>query len=149
MKERIERIGEKLYKSNFKLTNQRKTVLEVLIENDAEHLSADDIYLLVKGKAPEIGLATVYRTLELLCELNVIEKIYFGDSITRFELRSEEELHSHHHLVCVKCGKVQEINEDWLGIIEEKVEKEYNFEIKDHRLIFEGLCNECKNKGES
>lgn len=137
-------IKQKLSNSNFKLTTQRETVLKVLLENNHEHLSADEIYLLVKEKAPDIGLATVYRTLELFNDLNVVEKLYFGDSVTRFELRSEEELHNHHHLICVKCGKVQEINEDWLGLIEEKVEKEFDFEILDHRLIFQGICDECK-----
>ena len=61
----------------------------MLLEHEEDHLSAEDIYLLVKDKAPEIGLATVYRTLELLSELKIIDKINFGDGVSRYDLRKE------------------------------------------------------------
>ena len=60
-----------------------------LLENEEDHLSAEDVYLLVKEKSPEIGLATVYRTLELLSELKVVDKINFGDGVSRYDLRQE------------------------------------------------------------
>lgn len=146
MEKRIENIKQKLHSFNFKLTPQREATVRVLLENEEGHLSAEDVFLLVKKKVPEIGLATVYRTLELLSELNILQKINFGDNVTRYELSSEESEHHHHHLVCLNCGKVEEINEDWLGPIEEKVEKQFDFQIVDHRLIFQGICSECRAK---
>lgn len=146
MEKRIEKIKQKLHSSNFKLTPQREATVKVLIENQAGHLSAEDVYLLVKKIAPDIGLATVYRTLELLSELNIVQKLNFGDNVARYELSTEGAKHHHHHLVCLNCGKVEEINEDWLGSIEEKVEKQFDFQIIDHRLIFHGICSECRTK---
>ena len=66
MEERIQRVKEQLHKASYKLTPQREATVRVLLENEADHLSAEDVYLKVKDKAPEIGLATVYRTLELI-----------------------------------------------------------------------------------
>ena len=146
MEKRIEKIKQKLHSLNFKLTPQREATVQVLLENEEGHLSAEDVYLLIKKKVPDIGLATVYRTLELLSELQITQKLNFGDNVTRYEFRSEEAEHHHHHLVCLECGKVEEINEDWLGPIEEKVQKQFDFLIVDHRLIFQGICSECKPK---
>ncbi|MFX0559321.1 Fur family transcriptional regulator [Tepidibacillus infernus] len=146
MEERIEKIKQQLHSYNFKLTPQREATVRVLLENEEDHLSAEDIFLLVKEKVQDIGLATVYRTLELLSELNITQKLNFGDNVTRYEFRSEEAEHHHHHLVCVNCGKVDEINEDWLDPIEERVENRFQFKIVDHRLIFHGICKECQKK---
>lgn len=77
MEERIERIKKQLHAASYKLTPQREATVRVLLENEEDHLSAEDVYLLVKEKSPEIGLATVYRTLELLSELKVVDKINF------------------------------------------------------------------------
>ncbi|EHT8062876.1 transcriptional repressor, partial [Staphylococcus pseudintermedius] len=101
----------------------------------------------VKEKAPEIGLATVYRTLELLADLKVVDKVSFGDGVSRFDLRKEGSKHFHHHLVCMECGRVDEIEEDLLPQVEERVENEYNFKILDHRLTFHGICETCQKEG--
>lgn len=101
MQERINRIKEQLHEASYKLTPQREATVTVLLENEADHLSAEDVFLKVKEKSPEIGLATVYRTLELLAELKVVDKINFGDGVARFDLRKEGAKHFHHHLVCM------------------------------------------------
>lgn len=147
MEERLNRVKQQLQQSSYKLTPQREATVRVLIENEKDHLSAEDVYLKVKDKAPEIGLATVYRTLELLAELKVVDKINLGDGVARFDLRKEGAKHFHHHLVCMECGKVEEIHEDLLPKVEERVESEYQFKILDHRLTFHGICSECQAKG--
>ena len=118
----------------------------MLLEHEEDHLSAEDVYLLVKEKAPEIGLATVYRTLELLTELKIVDKINFGDGVSRYDLRKEGATHFHHHLVCIECGSVEEIQEDLLEDVESIVEERWNFIIKDHRLTFHGICRNCQKK---
>ena len=135
MEERLNRVKQQLQQSSYKLTPQREATVRVLIENEKDHLSAEDVYLKVKDKAPEIGLATVYRTLELLAEIKVLDKI-----------RKEGAKHFHHHLVCMECGKVEEIEEDLLPEVENRVENEFNFKILDHRLTFHGVCSECQAK---
>ena len=125
MQERINRIKEQLHDASYKLTPQREATVTVLLENEADHLSAEDVFLKVKERAPEIGLATVYRTLELLAELKIVDKINFGDGVARFDLRKEGAKHFHHHLVCMSCGDVDEIEEDLLDEVEKKVESDY------------------------
>lgn len=144
VKQRIERIKKQLHSKGYKLTPQREATLTVLLEREEDHLSAEEVYLLVKEKAPDIGLATVYRTLELLSELQVVDKINFGDGVSRYDLRKEGMDHFHHHLVCMECGAVEEIIEDLLIDIEKKVEDEWKFEVKDHRLTFHGICEKCQ-----
>ncbi|WP_462412102.1 ferric iron uptake transcriptional regulator [Neobacillus sp. Marseille-QA0830] len=146
METRIERIKKQLHSASYKLTPQREATVKVLLENEEDHLSAEDVYLLVKEKSPEIGLATVYRTLELLTELKIVDKINFGDGVSRYDLRQEGAAHFHHHLVCIECGAVDEIQEDLLEDVEAIVERRWNFKIKDHRLTFHGICHRCQAK---
>lgn len=148
MESRIDKIKQQLQSQGYKLTPQREATVRVLLENEEDHLSAEDVFMLVKDKAPEIGLATVYRTLELLSELHVVEKMNFGDGVARYDLRTDNNKHHHHHLICMQCGTMSEILEDWLGPLEERLEKEYNFTVIDHRLDFQGICSKCRAKNE-
>lgn len=148
MEDRLERIKQELHSHNYKLTPQREATVRVLLEHQDDHLSAEDVYLLVKEKAPEIGLATVYRTLELLNELKIVHKLNFGDGVARYEFRAEGAERHHHHLICVQCGAVDEILEDLLKNVEKKVEADFNFKILDHRLIFHGICHRCQQKAQ-
>jgi len=141
---RIEHIKKQLHAHSYKLTPQREATVRVLLEREEDHLSAEDVYLLVKEKSPEIGLATVYRTLELLSELKIVDKINFGDGVSRYDLRKEGAKHSHHHLVCIECGSVEEIVNDLLEDVERIVKNEWGFEVKDHRLTFHGICKQCQ-----
>jgi Fur family ferric uptake transcriptional regulator len=144
MEARIEKIKQQLNSEGYKLTPQREATVRVLLENEADHLSAEDVFMLVKEKAPEIGLATVYRTLELLSELHVVEKMNFGDGVARYDLRNDSTRHHHHHLICVQCGSVQEIMEDWLIDLEQRLITDFYFKVLDHRLDFQGICRNCQ-----
>lgn len=146
MEKRIERIKEALHDARYKLTPQREVTVRVLLENESSHLSAEDVFMKVKDKYPEIGLATVYRTLELLNELNVLDKVNFGDGVSRYDLRKEGAQHFHHHLICIHCGSVEEVEEDLLTDVEKIVTRDFDFEIIDHRLTFHGVCRNCKGK---
>ncbi|NOU92452.1 transcriptional repressor [Paenibacillus sp. LMG 31456] len=152
--EEIDKINQQLRVKGYKMTPQREVTLKVLLENEKDHLSAEDVFMLVKERLPEIGIATVYRTLEMLSELHVVEKMNFGDGVARFDLRSEDSAHMHHHLICNICGALKEIKEDWLTDLEERLKREYGFQVTDHRLDFMGFyqtCSsgECKREGKS
>ncbi len=149
MEKRIQHIKEALHDARYKLTPQREVTLRVLLENESDHLSAEDVFMKVKDKYPEIGLATVYRTLELLNELKILDKINFGDGVSRYDLRKEGAEHFHHHLVCINCGSVEEIEEDLLGDVEKIVESDFQFKITDHRLTFHGICRTCTSDAEN
>ncbi|AOF49301.1 Fur family transcriptional regulator [Tetragenococcus halophilus] len=144
--ETLKKTKKQLHESGFKLTPQREATLLVLLENEKDHLSAEEIFFFVKQKNSDIGLATVYRTLDILVDLKIVDKISFDDGVARYDLRKEGAKHFHHHLLCLECGNIEEINEDLLGNVEEIVEKNFHFVVKDHRLTFHGICQNCQNK---
>lgn len=138
-------VNEKLKRKGYKFTPQRKAILEIVMENAGKHLSSEEIYDFVRTKCPEIGLATVYRTVSLLVELDVLSKLNLDDGFVRYELNDHDgDQHHHHHLICSECGKIIEVKEDLLESLEEQIEKKYEFEIRDHKLKFFGLCKQCK-----
>lgn len=115
----------------------------MVIGQEGEHLTIDEIYSKVKTVKPEIGVATVYRTILLFDELGIVRKLDLNDGVYRYELNHEEEAHGHHHLVCSACGKVEEVRDDLLDSVEKIIESDYKFRIKDHSLKFYGLCSDC------
>ncbi|MPQ43101.1 Fur family transcriptional regulator [Clostridium tarantellae] len=142
----IEKLKEDLKKKGYKLTPQRRAIVDVIIENEGNHLTAEEIYDEVKVACPEIGLATVYRTIILLEDMGVIYKLDLNDGCSRYELAHDHETHRHHHLVCNECGKVFEVEDDLLEELEESIESKYGFKILDHSVKFFGLCKQCKDK---
>lgn len=143
----LESLTAKLVNNNYKLTSQRRLILEVLVENNDKHYSAEELYDKVKEINPDVGLATIYRSLEILCELGIAYQLDFDNNYRRYELNLEEGKH-HHHLICKKCGRIIEFNDDDLEGFENKLEDNYNFIIKEHRIKFYGICDDCqKEKG--
>jgi Fur family ferric uptake transcriptional regulator len=138
-------IKDKLKAKGFKLTPQRRSIVDTVVNSTGRHLSIEEIYNLVKQNCPEIGLATVYRTIQILDDINVVSKLDLNDGCLRYELSlNNGEDHNHHHLICNNCGAVIEVREDLLDMLEETIEKNYDFKIKDHDLRVFGICKECK-----
>lgn len=140
----INDIRERLRQKGYKFTPQRRAVLDIVVDNVGKHLSTEEIYDLVKVCCPEIGLATVYRTLLLLSEMGVLSKINLDDGCVRYELNLHEEDHQHHHLICTQCGDVLEVVVDLLEALETEIEKSYDFKISDHNVKFFGICKKCR-----
>lgn len=136
-----------LKEKGLKMTSQRENVLDVLQANKSRHLTAEEIYLKVKEISPDIGLATVYRTIQLLSDLKLIDTLNLNDGFIRYEIgkwdESGETRHHHHHLICEKCGKVIEAEDDLLDLIEETCQQKYKFKVKDHVVKFYGICSDC------
>lgn len=144
MKSLFDMVRNKLKEKGYKLTTQRRVIFDIFVENQGSHLSPEEVYDMVKDKYPEIGLATVYRTLQLLEELDVIYKLNFNDGCNRYELNTNTDHHQHHHLICVECGKVLEVEIDLLDKLEDRIEKEGKFKIIDHNVKFFGYCEDCQ-----
>lgn len=139
-------LKEELKKKGYKLTPQRRSIVDTIIENEGQHLTAEEIYDKVKKDCPEIGLATVYRTILVLEELGVISRLDLNDGCSRYEIVHSNEAHRHHHLICNLCGSVSEVQDDLLEELEESIEKQYKFKILDHSVKFYGICEECQKK---
>ncbi len=138
-----------LRERGLKVTNQRIGVLETLAAYPDKHLTAEEIYDKVKQEYPEIGLATVYRTIQLLLELHLIDKISLDDGCVRYEiahLDSDTTKHRHHHLVCLSCGNVFSFEDDLLEELENKIKEKTDFRVVNHEVKLYGYCRECADK---
>lgn len=145
-KEYIEDLKKHFKKNGFKLTHQRRNIVEILLEKSSEHLNTEEIYNVVKKRCPEIGLATVYRTLQILDNLGYLNKLNLDDGTVRYQINLDISSHNHHHLVCNNCGKIIEVEEDLLDNIENSIQKKYMFKITNHDLKFHGICEDCLKK---
>ena len=136
----------RLSTKGYKLTPQRKEILQVFIDHpDQHHLSAEDVHLMLRNENSKIGLATVYRSLELLGSLGILLPIEFGDGCTRYELNTvDPSKHRHHHLICLKCKKVIEFDEDRLDELEADIALRSGFWITNHEVKFFGYCKDCQ-----
>ena len=146
-----EKFKEMLKEKGLKVTNQRLLVLQVLAEHHEQHMTAEDIFELVKEDYPEIGLATIYRTVQLLLEMQLVDRIILDDGCVRYEIgdfcdERTEPHHHHHHLICRDCGSVMEFRDDLLENLEDHIEKETGFHVMDHELKFYGQCRKCQEK---
>ena len=140
-------LKKRLQDKDYKMTPQRKEILKIFLEHSdhQHHLSAEDVYGILRNKKSDIGLATVYRGLELLGSLGILLKIEFGDGCTRYELNTTDpNKHCHHHLICLKCHKVIEFDEDRLDELEADIAKKSGFKILNHEVKFVGYCSECQ-----
>lgn len=135
-----------LAEKGFRMTFQREAVLKTVRICEGEHLTVEEIYDRTRQSAPDIGIATVYRTLQLLTDIGFLSREYLGDNTVRYEINHEEEHHAHHHMVCLSCGTIIEAKGDLMNTIEELLQKQYGFEIVDHRIQFLGYCAECRQK---
>lgn len=131
-----------LRKKGLKVTNQRMLVLEIMAERPGEHLTAEEIYDLAKKKCPEIGLATIYRTVQVLVDLSVIDKVSFDDGFARYELGGleSESRHHHHHAICSRCGRVFSFEGDLLDTLEQTISDTMGFKVTDHEVKLYGYC---------
>lgn len=144
-----EKFKNLLRERGLKVTNQRIGVLETLASYPDQHLTAEEIYDKVKQEYPEIGLATVYRTVQLLLELHLIDKISLDDGCVRYEiarLEGDTTKHHHHHLVCLSCGNVFSFEDDLLEQLESEIKGKLGFLVVDHEVKLYGYCRECADK---
>ena len=130
-------------------TIPREAIL-ALLSRTSRHLTAKEIYAALIKMYPGIGLTTVYRTLDLLERMCLVNKLSFGDGQSRYEFKFKEKEEHHHHLICTRCGKIidySDFAEEELRLInkiEETLTKKHNFEVRDHNIEFYGLCEKCK-----
>ncbi len=122
--------------------------MEVLQEKE-RHLSAEEVYECLKEKNRRVGIATVYRNLELMSQMGLVDRVNFGDGKEYYEIAKIPALH-HHHLVCTICGKVIDYSDfrkeenEFIEYLGKELEKIYDFAIQSHQLYFYGVCKNCR-----
>jgi len=131
---------KELFKNKGKsLTGVRSVILDIL-GSATSPLNPKQILGMIKGKKPD--LATIYRNLSLMESLGIIESVDLGEGFKRYEMVLPE--NHRHHIVCNKCGKIQEVEECGLQEIEKKIFRKIGFKIEKHRLEFFGVCALCR-----
>ena len=125
----------------LRMTPQRQVILEEL-RRVRSHPSADEIYAMVRRRLPRISLGTVYRNLEMLSELGEIQKLEAGGALKRFDGNPE----NHYHIRCTCCGRVVDAPFDVMERLEERLETTNGYLVFGHRLEFQGICPECRER---
>lgn len=142
----LKEIYERILERGHKMTPQRWAILNIFLQHRGHHLSADEVYTHLKAMYPNNGIATVYRTLDLLVELGVLKKLEFGDGRSRFEMTDPDDIHHHHHLICSRCGEVTEFQDDLMESLEAVIFKKTGFRVDDHIVKFYGICQRCREQ---
>ena len=123
----------------MRTSKQRELILKTLAENPI-HPTAEQLYALVKAKAPAISLATVYRNLNLLADAGIIKKISGLDGMAHFDHHT----HSHYHFICQKCNKVYDVPYDVAPRLAEDVLAKCGMIVESCDIALRGICNKCK-----
>jgi Fur family transcriptional regulator, ferric uptake regulator len=136
--------------SHVRITKPRQMIMDVL-SGTKEHVSAEEIYMKVHKTYPNVGLTTVYRTLDLLEAMGFVSKLQFGDGRSRYELiDSLTKRRHHHHLVCTGCKRVIDYDDfideelELLKKVERELSRKHDFRIMGHEIQFYGMCSRCK-----
>ena len=139
-----EKYEELILKSGSKMTKQRRAVLEVLLGDKLHHFSAEEVYEHLKRSDDSIGIATVYRTLDLFENLKIVRNVKLkNDGVKYYDLVDVDvEKRFHYHLICRSCDGIQEIH-DIKECYERFIKYQYGFDVTDHDLIFYGTCKTC------
>jgi Fur family ferric uptake transcriptional regulator len=125
----------------LKSTRQREIILEEFLRASS-HLSTEELYLRLRRKNPQIGYATVHRTLKLFAESGIAEQRHFGDGQARYEASGHDEHHD--HLICVVCSKIVEFEDPRIEQLQDEVAEKHGFSIERHRLELYGRCENCR-----
>ena len=138
----IDELKKIIKQKGLKYTEQREIVLSVLLDAQ-DHLTAEEVYNEIKKEHTDsnIGIATVYRALSFLEEVDLITSIAFGTDGKKYESNAK----SHHdHLICTNCGKIIEFIDDEIEKRQDKIAKKNKFKITSHSMQLYGTCETCQ-----
>lgn len=132
-------------KNNQKFTKQREIIFNALNNSSSKHLTPEELFSIVHKEHKQVGIATVYRTLNIFEDLGIVNKEEFQDSVNTYELITPENAH-HDHLICTECGKLVEeeilSNDD----LRQELKEKYNFDMNYYSLRIYGICSDCREK---
>lgn len=138
--------SKELKEAGLKATLPRLKILEILEKGDEQrHMSAEDVYKTLIGQDEDIGLATIYRVLTQFEAAGLVNRHNFEGGHAVFELNEG----SHHdHILCVKCGRVDEFVDETIEQRQQDIAARHGFTITDHSLTIYGICGDCQGKGQ-
>jgi Fur family peroxide stress response transcriptional regulator len=142
VKRRMDQMVSKLREHDFRITPQRLAVLRILAASEG-HPSVERVYETVRREFPTTSIATIYKTVRLLKEINEVLELGFPDGSNRYDGNKP---FPHPHVICVRCQKIIDPDLESLKDMTAEVADETGFDILTHRLDFFGICGDCKKK---
>jgi Fur family ferric uptake transcriptional regulator len=136
--------NKELKKAGLQVTLPRLKILQILQEPQNQHISAEDVYKILIEQEEEIGLATVYRVLNQFDDAGILNRHHFEGGKSVFEISHKEH---HDHLVCLKCGKVIEFEDDIIEQRQDMIAKKHNIKLTHHSLYLYGECTDGNCEG--
>lgn len=133
--------NQELKKAGLKATLPRLKILQMLENSDTRHLSAEDVYKALLDSGEDVGLATVYRVLTQFEGAGLVMRHHFESGHSVFELN---EGRHHDHLLCVRCGRVEEFFDETIEARQRQIAERFDFDITDHSLYIYGVCGNCR-----
>jgi len=130
-----------LKRENNRITPERFEVLDAALDYEG-HFGADDLYILMKNQKSRVSRATVYKTLELLVQCDLLSKRNFGDNMTRYE--SSWKRQTHDHLICMDCGRIVEFSNSKIKNLPEDVSNELGFDVESYSFNIFARCKNIK-----
>jgi Fur family peroxide stress response transcriptional regulator len=140
--DRLAQMLAKLKGRDFRLTPQRLAILTILAASE-DHPTVDEIYTEVRRKFPTTSIATVYKTIALLKELNEVLELGFPDGSNRYDGNKP---YPHPHAICIRCKKILDPDISSVDQLSEEMKQKTGYVLSFHRLDFFGLCPECQGK---
>lgn len=133
--------------NGLKFTIQREVILEMLYNSD-EHLTPEALHHLIQEKHPDLntGIATVYRTLSLLEESDMVTSLSFGAQGKKYELGAKDH---HDHLICTECGDITEFVDEEIEERQQKIADALGFKMQEHSMQIYGICKSCQETSQS
>ncbi|HEX5710079.1 MAG TPA: Fur family transcriptional regulator [Sulfuricurvum sp.] len=130
--------------NSLKFTIQREVILETLYNSD-EHLTPEALHHLIQEKHPDLntGIATVYRTLSLLEDSEMVTSLSFGAQGKKYELGAKDH---HDHIICTQCGSISEFVDEEIESRQKKIAEELGFLMQEHSMQIYGICKRCQTK---
>ncbi len=134
-----ERLEDACRQRGLPVTIQRRAIFETLVNRD-DHPTAEQTYDAARSRLPGVSRATVYRTLETLAKLGVIHRVSHAGDVTRFDAHAGR----HDHLVCVKCGRISDVEPSTAAENATPRPPRCDFEVLDYSIQFRGICSSCR-----
>ena len=137
-----ERALAELRAAGYRRGLARRRVIEFLERQDC-CIGAQDLHSALQAQDERVGLASVYRVLEVLADKRLVQRLDLGDGVMRFEPVREQEDH-HHHIVCDDCGKIEPFADPRLERVIRDVEKDSGYAVAGHDVVLRGACSACR-----
>jgi Fur family ferric uptake transcriptional regulator len=133
------KLQTRITSAGLKNTKTRQQVLELLLKENRP-IDAAQVFELLKKQDESVDQVTIYRILDIFFQKGLVERLDFQEGKFRYELRGEE----HHHLLCEKCGKIEDVSDCGLDVMEKTIKRKKGFLVKHHSLEFFGICRDCQ-----